>query len=112
MLTLRISDMTCGHCASTIARAVSGVDKSARVEVDISEKQVSVTSTADDCELIEAIQEAGYTPEKVSPAPAARPRPRTGSGCGCGCGSGAASPVDVAQRADASGDACCRKCGA
>jgi copper chaperone len=106
MLTLRIRDMTCGHCASTIARAVAGVDKSARVEVDILGKLVSVTSTADDGELIEAIQEAGYTPEKASPAPAARPR--TGSGCGCGCGPRAASPVDVAQRADASGDACCR----
>jgi copper chaperone len=106
MLTLRISDMTCGHCASTIARAVAGVDKGARVEVDIPEKRVSVTSAADDGEVIEAIREAGYTPEKVSPAPAARPR--SGSGCGCGCAPRAISPVDVAQATAASGNACCR----
>lgn len=105
MLTLRISDMTCGHCASTIARAVAGVDKSARVEVDIPGKLVSVTSAADDSDLIEAIQEAGYTPEKMSAAPVARPR--SGARCGCGCRPQAASPVDVAQPADASGNACC-----
>ena len=105
MLTLRISDMTCGHCASTIARAVAGVDKGARVEFDIPGKLVSVTSTADDSELIEAIQEAGYTPEKMGPAPV--DRPRSGPGCGCGCGPREASAVDVAQPADASGNACC-----
>lgn len=105
MITLRISDMTCGHCAGTIARAIADVDKDARVEVNIPGKLVSIASAADEKELVEAIQDAGYTPEKVS-APAAS-RPASASGCGCGCGPRAASPVDTAQAAAGAGGACC-----
>lgn len=105
MITLRISDMTCGHCASTIARAVAGVDKGARVEVDIPGKTVSITSSAPDSEVMEAIQEAGYTPERLAAAPANPPR--AGSGCGCGCGPRAAPPLDIAQSATAPGRSCC-----
>ncbi|MCC7286158.1 MAG: heavy-metal-associated domain-containing protein, partial [Burkholderiaceae bacterium] len=35
MLAYRVEDMTCGHCASTITRAVRDVDAGAKVEVDI-----------------------------------------------------------------------------
>lgn len=95
MVTYRIADMTCGHCAGTIARALAGVDKGARVEVDVARKLVSVTSGAPEDELAEAIREAGYTPEKVRPAP--REQSVSGSGCGCGCGPRAASAVAVPQ---------------
>lgn len=87
MITFRIPDMTCGHCASTIARAVASIDKDARVEVSIPQKLVSVTSTAAESELAEAIQEAGYTTEKLTAPP---PRAARAAG-GCCCGTRKAS---------------------
>lgn len=104
MMTFRIVDMTCGHCAGTIARAVADVDKGARVEVDLTRKLVSISSIAPEGELMEAIREAGYTPEKVAAAPAAAAG--TG-GCGCGCGPRAAASVDEAQAAAPQARACC-----
>lgn len=83
MFTFRIPDMTCGHCASTITRAVASVDGSARLEVNLPDKTVSVTSTAAEAELMEAITKAGYTPERLQAgqgSPAAAPR----RGCCCG----------------------------
>jgi copper chaperone len=105
MVTFRISDMTCGHCASTIARAIASVDKGARIEVDIPRKLVSVTSASDEGELAEAIQEAGYTPQRLESA-TATPAP-SGRGCGCGCGPGAVPPVYVAQAAESAKGSCC-----
>lgn len=105
MITLRISDMTCGRCAGTIARAVAGVDKGARVEVDIPRKLVDIRSIAPEGELMEAIHEAGYTPERVTAASA--DEAGTGVGCGCGCGPRAAAPVDVAQAVAPQAKSCC-----
>jgi copper chaperone len=82
MITFRIPDMTCGHCASTIARAVASVDKDARLEVSIPEKLVRISGAASEREFAEAIAEAGYTPEAVpvSTAPVVKPA----GGCCCG----------------------------
>lgn len=82
MVTFRVPDMTCGHCASAIARAVASVDKSARLEVRIAEKLVLITGAATQQELAEAITEAGYTPETVGAKsdPVRQPR----GGCCCG----------------------------
>ena len=34
MITFQINDMTCGHCASTITKAVKATDTNAKVTVD------------------------------------------------------------------------------
>lgn len=90
MLTFEVQDMTCGHCASTITRAVTEVDQDAKVTVDLSRHLVAVESNnADAATLGEAISQAGYTPvpmrqEPVSTAQlAADVRGGCGSGCGC-----------------------------
>lgn len=90
MLTFKVQDMTCGHCASTITRAVAEVDQDAKVTVDLSGHLVTVESAKADAETLgEAIAQAGYTPvpmrqEPVSTAqPAAKDRGGCGSGCGC-----------------------------
>lgn len=63
MLSFEVQDMTCGHCASAINRAVIALDAGARVEIDLPTRRVRVEPTeADAAELLEAIQEAGYTP--------------------------------------------------
>ena len=62
MTDFTVKDMTCGHCASTITRAVKEVDPDARCEIDLEKKQVLITSGKPAAEFLEAIQEAGYNP--------------------------------------------------
>lgn len=85
MVTFEINDMTCGHCASTITKAVRSVDQGAKVQVDIAAHRVQIEPTeADTQELSNAITEAGYTPVTVHDAAAVTPtQPRRG-GCCCG----------------------------
>jgi copper chaperone len=89
MVRFRVEDMTCGHCASKIARAVAAVDADAKVEVSLAQKLVRITSSAAEAELAEAIAEAGYAAEPVAEAAAA---PARAAG-GCCCGSRAAVPA-------------------
>jgi len=87
MLAFRVDDMTCGHCVSTISKAVHAVDAGAKVEIDLAQHLVHIEPTeANSSELSVAIAEAGYTPNSVElPQTAAAPAPRAG---GCCCGSG------------------------
>lgn len=86
MITFQVNDMTCGHCAGVITRAITAVDKDARLDIRIAQKLVQVSSTAPAVELAEAIRGAGYTPQEVlNETPEAAPQQKTG-GCGCGCG--------------------------
>lgn len=103
MITFHIPDMTCGHCASTIARAVASVDQDARLEVSIPQKLVSVQSTAAQSELAAAIQQAGFTPEKLTD-PIARPAPAAG---GCCCGTRKPASAGGAQVAPVRPSSCC-----
>lgn len=47
MTTFTVSDMTCGHCASTINKAVHDVDAAAKVEIKLDQKQVVIDSALD-----------------------------------------------------------------
>lgn len=88
MLVFRVEDMTCGHCASSVARAVRDIDAKARVDVSVAEKLVKVSPSETRAgEIAAAIQGAGYSPVLLTQAPAAQPAaPR--SGCCCGNGRG------------------------
>ena len=66
MLTLRIPDMSCGHCVRTIDGAVRAVDGGASIEADLAAHLVKVRSDADETTLRRAIAEAGYGNEKVT----------------------------------------------
>lgn len=84
MIAFDVSDMTCGHCVSTITKALKGADQGARVQIDLATRRVSVEPSAADAEeLAEAIREAGYTPVPVTAAAPALARPA--SGCCGGC---------------------------
>lgn len=65
MAKLRVSDMTCGHCAGVISEAVKGVDPNAMVSVDVMSKSVSISSSTDVQRFLAAIREAGYDPAQV-----------------------------------------------
>ena len=84
--TFQVNDMTCGHCASTITKALTALDRDAEVDIQLGSRRVEVRgSTADAAELQQVIKEAGYTPVTVEPGPATTPQAKRG-GCGCGCG--------------------------
>ncbi|TDP63104.1 heavy-metal-associated domain-containing protein [Roseateles toxinivorans] len=83
MISFEVKDMTCGHCVSTITKALKAVDNGARVQIDLASHLVQIEpGEADQAELADAIKEAGYTPVAVATgavnAPAA-----TGNGCCC-----------------------------
>jgi copper chaperone len=66
MIAFDVKDMTCGHCVSTITKAVKAVDKDATVQVDLPAHRVRIeTGAADAATLGAAIREAGYTPVAV-----------------------------------------------
>ena len=68
MMIFEVNDMTCGHCASTITKAVTAADPAAKVQIDLARHRVNIEpSEADAQALKEAIEQAGYTPVPVSP---------------------------------------------
>jgi copper chaperone len=86
MIAFKVSDMTCGHCVSTITRALKGADKDAKIQIDLASRVVHVESTTADSEVLaDAIREAGYSPAPVPEAAAVQvEQPRARGGC---CGS-------------------------
>lgn len=62
MTEFQINDMTCGHCASTITKAVHSLDQAAKVEIDLAAKRVRVESPVGPLKLAAAIRGAGFTP--------------------------------------------------
>lgn len=66
MITFRVHDMTCGHCASLINKELKAIDEQSEVTVDLERRLVSVVSTQSTIEDIrDAISGAGYTPTSV-----------------------------------------------
>jgi copper chaperone len=63
MIEFNVQDMTCGHCAGRITKAINDVDADAKVEIKIEGRTVLVDSKASVAELAAAISDAGYTPK-------------------------------------------------
>ena len=63
MTTLKVPDMTCGHCKMTVTTALSGLAGVSRVDVDLASKDVRVThdGTVDLAEIKRTVEAAGYT---------------------------------------------------
>ncbi|MBP2297753.1 heavy-metal-associated domain-containing protein [Azospirillum picis] len=60
MLTLKVSGMTCGHCAQTVTKAVEALPAVERALVDLNAGEVSVEGKADEATIRQAIEDAGY----------------------------------------------------
>ena len=65
MYQFNVPDMTCGHCAGTITKAVKTADPEATVEIDLAHHLVKVESTLAHDKIEGQITEAGYTPTAV-----------------------------------------------
>ena len=84
MISFSVNDMTCGHCVSTITKALMAADKDAKVQIDLATHLVQVEPAAADAEeLADAIKEAGYTPVPVQAANIAAVPAQSGGCCGC-----------------------------
>ena len=59
-LVLSISGMTCGGCASTLARVLGRVPGVTRADVDLAKARAQVAGTARPDELLDAVRRAGY----------------------------------------------------
>ncbi len=59
-IVLKIEGMTCGHCKSSVEKALLKVPGVTQAEVDLTQKQAVVVGTADRSSLTKAIDEAGY----------------------------------------------------
>ncbi len=85
MISFQVDDMTCGHCVSTITKAVRSVDQGARVEIDLAAHRVQIEPTeAGASELADAIREAGYTPVVAAAASSQADKAAPRGGCCCG----------------------------
>ena len=82
MITFEVNDMTCGHCVSTITKALKATDKDAKVVISLDSHRVQVEPALADAEaLAAAIKDAGYTPVPVQ-AGSTTPGKPAGSCCG------------------------------
>ena len=83
MIAFEVKDMTCGHCVSTITKALKATDKDAKVQIDLATHRVQVEpASADAGELAQAIKDAGYTPVPAEAALSEAAAPVRGSCCG------------------------------
>lgn len=65
-LSFRVEDMTCGHCAGTITKAIETGLPGTRVQADPASKLVSVQGTSDPAAIAAIVTAAGYTPQPVT----------------------------------------------
>ena len=60
MTRFTVPEMSCGHCTAAIEKAIHDVDSAAKVECNLDDHTVSITSDTPVTALQSAIQEAGY----------------------------------------------------
>lgn len=64
MITLKVPDMTCGHCARSVTSAIVALDPSATVQVDLASKKVVIDSlVVTAAGSAAALSAAGFPPE-------------------------------------------------
>lgn len=62
MIEFHLPDMTCGHCAGTVTRALKQADPACEVRIDLGARTVQVRGVDDRDRLAETLAEAGYPP--------------------------------------------------
>lgn len=60
MYEFDIQNMTCGHCASTVEKAIKAADPSASASIDLVAKIAKVDTKNDPASINAAIVKAGY----------------------------------------------------
>jgi copper chaperone len=60
MYEFDIQNMTCGHCASTVEKAIKAADPEASASIDLIARTAKVETKNDPAAINAAIEEAGY----------------------------------------------------
>ena len=60
MITLKVPDMSCGHCAGVITKAIKELDQAAAVAFDMHNHMVQVETTQAQDAVVKALTRAGY----------------------------------------------------
>ncbi len=60
MMEFEVKDMSCGHCAGAVTKAVKSVDPEAKVDIDLATKKVHVETGKDRKSIADALAGAGY----------------------------------------------------
>lgn len=60
MPTFKVPNMTCGHCAGAVTKAVQTLDAGARVAIDLKTQTIAVESSVEAARIAAAIEQAGY----------------------------------------------------
>ena len=64
-MKFHIADMTCGHCVSMVTKAILAADTDAKVEVNLTDKTLQLTTDLSNAEVIDALTAAGYPATEV-----------------------------------------------
>jgi len=59
-MKFEIPEMSCGHCVSSIEKAVSAADPAASVQADLDAKTIRVASSLSPNEVMQVLKETGY----------------------------------------------------
>ena len=60
MITLKVPDMSCGHCAGVITKAIKELDQDASVAFDMHHHMVQVETSQPQDSIVGALTRAGY----------------------------------------------------
>ncbi len=60
MYEFSIQNMTCGHCASTVEKAIKAADPEASASIDLGAKTAKIETRLDPAAINTAIENAGY----------------------------------------------------
>jgi copper chaperone len=60
MITLKVPDMSCGHCAGVITKAIKELDQNAAVSFDMHNHMVQVDTARSLDAVVKAMSAAGY----------------------------------------------------
>lgn len=59
-MKFNVPDMSCGHCKASVEAAIRSVDAQAEINVDLTSKNVDITSTAREADLIAVLAGKGF----------------------------------------------------
>ncbi|OWV92723.1 heavy metal-binding protein [Rhizobium sp. R72] len=60
MYEFTIQNMTCGHCAGAVEKAIKAADPDARAKIDLATRTAKVETRLDPAAIAAAIESAGY----------------------------------------------------
>ena len=66
MIRFQVNDMTCGHCAATITKAVKALDAAAQIDIDLTAHLVQIESVKLPQQIEAAISDAGFSPHSAA----------------------------------------------